>query len=307
MTKQLEIERETQRAVDGLQSCGIVVQKIARFLERFIPHPSVVRSEFDPVSTLGPAADFLDAALARLRTCLTPAELAEAEAQAAAAQAENGVAAEPTADEPLGLSLEDEGDMAAPEPGTNGTTVHGENGEAEPAAPQCVLRGVTPGMPIPTVMEFLAANTKTGVLRVNTDHEMFIVEVANGNVVHAVSDSNAPDERLGSILLMQGVIGAETLQELLAEQRDDETLGEQLAREELATREQLQDALEQQVCLLFRRLFVTKAATFSFYEGETTSPDVHIIMNVTQLLLESARTTDEVANTPQLAWDEWLK
>ena len=70
--------------------------------------------------------------------------------------------------------------------------------------------------------------------------------------------------------------------------------------ESLVSREDLMSALEEQVQELFRRLHKVDQGAFSFFEGESSNVEQRIRMNVTTLLLESARTKDEAERTPEV-------
>ena len=133
-----------------------------------------------------------------------------------------------------------------------------------------------------------------GTLRVVTTTETFTLEVADGHIAHAVSDNTPPKARLGSILLARGAITMRQLKEFLRNYSgSSKPMGEALEREELVSKQELQAALEQQVQCLFHRMFAQREATFWFYAGNPSHPEIHIRMNVIQLLLESARSSDE--------------
>jgi hypothetical protein len=80
---------------------------------------------------------------------------------------------------------------------------------------------------------------------------------------------------------------------MLARRDSASRLGAALESEELVSREELRAALEYQIQQLFHRLFCAKDATFTFGQQPDEDDDGRIRMNVTQLLLESARTLDE--------------
>ena len=131
-------------------------------------------------------------------------------------------------------------------------------------------------------------------MHIATDTETFTLEIAGGHITHAVSDHSPPEARLGSILLARGTITEDQLDRFLTSYSSSSVpMGEALEREELVSKQELQAALEQQVQGLFNRLFAEHEATFSFYLGNPNHPETHIRMNVIQLLLESARSSDE--------------
>ncbi len=89
-------------------------------------------------------------------------------------------------------------------------------------------------------------------------------------------------------------IGVEQLEEFYKRYtRRSITMDETLERESLVSREDLVSALEAQVQELFHRLYAAGSGTFDFYAGGSSNIEQRIRMNVTRLLLESARTKDE--------------
>ncbi len=172
----------------------------------------------------------------------------------------------------------------------------------------CTFHGSAPALPVATMLQFLSTQNKSGALQIATANENVTIGMVSGAVVHAVSDATPLDHRLGSLLLKRGALGAEELTDLLAQSYEDGIpLGQRIEDEELVERDDLRAALEQQVQLLFDRLFAEPEAEFAFYEGSEVRPDVQIDMDMTRLLLESARTVDDNRNAPVGAWEDWLK
>jgi len=150
------------------------------------------------------------------------------------------------------------------------------------------------GVSIPELVAFLSGLGKSGVLKVTTLNETFSVVLRKGELFHAFSDNTPSGLRLGEILVAQKAISDEALFKFLRRQSGDKgRLGEALEKEHLVSRDQLRYALEHQVQQMFHRLFTAQEAAFVFQEGEDAEPDSHVRMNVTHLLLESARQLDE--------------
>ncbi len=158
----------------------------------------------------------------------------------------------------------------------------------------CILRGSSTALSIPNLLELLSSHKKTGTLRINTERETFTLEIYDGDVVHACSDRAPKDQLLGSILVARNSISIEQLEQFFEQfTRPKGMLGDHLEREKLVSRADLQEALEHQVQMLFRRLFASERGSFFFHEGKRSSVEERIRMNITQLLLESARMHDE--------------
>jgi hypothetical protein len=190
--------------------------------------------------------------------------------------------------------------LPAPAPASGPRATPVRAGPAPP--PSCSLRGVSPALSIPMLLGLLSQQKVSGTLRVTAPHETFTLELSQGDVVHAVSDSPPSDQRLGRILVQQGAIRGDQLAQFLAKHGASPVrIGDSLQREELVRRDQLESALRLQVQCLFHRLFAVDKASFCFDEGRAAPPDVHIRESVLQLLLESARVRDEQERAPREA------
>ena len=157
------------------------------------------------------------------------------------------------------------------------------------------LTGSSECIPLPNLISFLQSQGKSGVLKVVTSDEVFTIEIECGELVHASSDNSPPQCRLGEVLVRQGFISERRLERFFEKYKGQKgQLGEALLREELVSSERLSEALQLQVQQLFHRLFDTENSYFYFVEGTAENRDLSIRMNVTKLLMESARIQDEV-------------
>ncbi len=141
-------------------------------------------------------------------------------------------------------------------------------------------------------MELLSSNRKSGTLRIIGDCETFTLEILEGDVVHASSDRSTQEQLLGSILVARDKIGVEQLDDFY--KRFTPGAGGPSDGESLVSTEDLKSALEAQVQELFNRVHAADTGAYSFFEGERSNVEQRIRMNVTRLLLESARTADEL-------------
>jgi len=154
------------------------------------------------------------------------------------------------------------------------------------------LSGSIVAISLSDVIGLLSMREKTGVLRVKGSGESIELFLEDGVLVHACSDHSPPGCRLGEILVAQRSLTAERLQEFLVAHRG-RRIGAALEEEALVTRDQLRQALETQVHRLFDRLIAVEDGSFSFHEGLPPELDRRIALNLTYLLLESARAHDE--------------
>lgn len=138
---------------------------------------------------------------------------------------------------------------------------------------------------------FLCAGEHTGILQVLTEQEDFTIEIEGGCVVHAFGDAAPPGERLGDILVEHGVLSVSALEELLAQQDDDERLGALVQRHGVGHTELLR-ALETQIERLFCRLFRSSPREFLFWQGPCLGAEDSMHLNANRLLLEAACAFD---------------
>ncbi len=307
MTQRQEIENGTRRTCEGLEACARLLRKLSPYLARLLIHAKAADAAMDPVAALTPGVLELDDLVRELSMHLgrqrdgsavvaTPAPAAAA-VSAADADAPDSTPSPPSASNGAATQI--------------GSLMHDLDDSAARGAIDdegCTLRGVSPNLPISTLLQFLSSEAKSGMLCVATADERFTVQLQRGHVIHAISDSTPLDERLGSLLLKRGVLGAEQLTDLLERSRAEGVhLGTMLEEEQIVAVEDLHSALEEQVQLLFRRLFAQRDAQFAFYEDIDSNPEIHVNLDMTTLLLESARSNDEGQKQPLGAWEDWLQ
>lgn len=160
-----------------------------------------------------------------------------------------------------------------------------------------VLTGSTSAVPMPDLLEFLAMLKKTGILWVKAAGETFTLQLEDGALVHASSSVSPIGSRLGDVLVKLGHVSEPRLTAFLRDfSRWSGKLGIALEKAGLVTSDQLVEGLEQQVRLLFQRLFALENASFSFTERKSSSAENRLRLDITHLLLESARVSDEARN-----------
>ncbi len=155
------------------------------------------------------------------------------------------------------------------------------------------LHGHTWAISIPDLLSFLQVQGKTGVLHVNIGTEVISLVISEGDLVNAYSDNSPPGLRLGEILVEQGKIDSAKLQAFLVDfSYGRERLGDALEAEGLISHDELEQALEFQVRLIFARLLCSEKAYFRFHVGavEHCRPQRY---NIMQLLLDACRIHDE--------------
>lgn len=166
--------------------------------------------------------------------------------------------------------------------------------EPRKSEPRYDLQGNAWTIPVTELVGFLSHSGKSGLLWVTSPAETFVLEFARGNLVHATSNAPPVAFRLGEILLSEGLLTPAELAEVIdyAKAADD-LLGSYLVRTGRMQHAQLQRALAIQVQQLFHRLMDAENALYRFQEGAQLLRSQSLEVNITQLLLESARIKDE--------------
>jgi hypothetical protein len=157
-----------------------------------------------------------------------------------------------------------------------------------------VVSGSAAVIPVSELLAFLSALRRTGMLWVETEREGFLVQTCEGAVVYAQGDNPPRDQLLGEILVADGALERARLEQAVAQAADGKVvLGAWLVRQGLVTQEQLTRALSTQVQMIFDRMFGALDARWQYEDGVAMVDSVDVRLNVIQLLLESARASDE--------------
>lgn len=156
------------------------------------------------------------------------------------------------------------------------------------------LRAAAGFVTTPDLIAFLSSSRQTGVLVVATVAENFVLEFQGGDIVHAHSDGAPVGERLGDILVAQGVVTRERLDAALASEPPIR-IGLRLWETGQVTHDQLLAGLAQQIRMQFARLFDQAPLQSTFWAGPPVRAQRKMRLPVTGLLLDSARVFDERA------------
>ncbi len=112
----------------------------------------------------------------------------------------------------------------------------------------------------------LAARNQVGILKLRTDRETFTLELERNEVAHMHTSAAAEGERLGDILVRQGVLS--TLQvDNIRKRNPRGRIGEVLLGGNFVSETQLFAALQTQIHLLVGRLCRAQVRNFSFWQG----------------------------------------
>ncbi len=158
------------------------------------------------------------------------------------------------------------------------------------------LEGTIKDFGLPDIFQLIGLQRKTGILTLNNEKETVTVAFENGMVVTADSDSKRLEDRLGNVLVKQGKISKERLEEVLSTQKQTlQRLGHILAANDFITGKDLKDALQVQVAQIVFKVFRWRDGNYSFAPAESVDYDREnfVPMSADFILMEGIRMVDE--------------
>jgi hypothetical protein len=165
---------------------------------------------------------------------------------------------------------------------------------AEPQERPVGLCGHTSCIAMPEVLGFLSQLRKSGTVWIWNDREQFRVQLVDGNVTFARSESPRQGSLLGEILVAQGAVDAARFEDFMQTERPAGPLGDALIQAGLVTPQALAAAVQYQAQRVFNRAYGLEDAYFR-YDASTGDNWAGIRLSVTHMLFESARSRDESA------------
>ncbi len=155
----------------------------------------------------------------------------------------------------------------------------------------CTLAGRIGSFGIADLFGALNMSQKTGVVVFRHGGLHKEVFFDRGEIVFA--NSNAPEQRLGVVLVKRGLVKQSELDELLA-RRDGVRLGAKLIQSGLLKAKDLYEAVRHQVEEILYSIFPLTEGTFAFYEGSFLDEDLsQFTLNTQNILMEGYRRLDE--------------
>ncbi|MBI3932412.1 MAG: DUF4388 domain-containing protein [Acidobacteria bacterium] len=158
------------------------------------------------------------------------------------------------------------------------------------------LEGTIKDFGLPDIFQLIGLQRKTGVLTLKSDKETVTVTFENGMVVMADSSAKRLEDRLGNVLVKQGKLTKERLDEALQTQKATlQRLGHILVTQNYITTKDLKDALQVQVSQIVFKVFRWREGEYHFaptdsvdYDRENFNP-----MSADFILMEGIRMVDE--------------
>jgi hypothetical protein len=148
----------------------------------------------------------------------------------------------------------------------------------------------------PDIFQLIGLQRKTGLLTLKSEKESVIVTFENGMVVMADSSSKRLEDRLGNVLVKQGKLPKERLDEALLTQRATlQRLGHILLTNNCITSKDLKEALQVQVAQIVFKVFRWRDGEYHFAPTEAVDydRDNFIPMSADFILMEGIRMLDE--------------
>jgi Domain of unknown function (DUF4388) len=158
------------------------------------------------------------------------------------------------------------------------------------------LEGTIKDFGLPDIFQLIGLQRKTGHLTLSNEKESVTVTFENGMVVMADSSSKRLEDRLGNVLVKQGKLGKERLEDALETQKQTlQRLGHILSTSSFITGKDLRDALQVQVSQIVFKVFRWRDGHYNFapadsvdYDRENFTP-----MSADFILMEGIRMVDE--------------
>jgi hypothetical protein len=160
------------------------------------------------------------------------------------------------------------------------------------------LEGTIRDFGLPDIFQLIGLQRKTGILTLTNDKDQESVTVTfeNGMVVMADSSARRLEDRLGNVLVKQGKVARERLEEALGLQKQTlQRLGHILASGSAITSKDLHDALQVQVSQIVFRVFRWRDGRYQFAPADSVDYDREnfVPMSTDYILMEGIRMVDE--------------
>ena len=158
------------------------------------------------------------------------------------------------------------------------------------------LEGTIKDFGLPDIFQLIGLQRKTGLLTLKHDKENVTVTFESGQVVMADSAAKRLEDRLGNVLVKQGKLSKEKLDEALQTQKATlQRLGHVLLANNAITGKDLKDALQVQVSQIVFKVFRWRDGDYHFEPTDTVDYDRENFtpMSADFILMEGIRMVDE--------------
>ena len=158
------------------------------------------------------------------------------------------------------------------------------------------LEGTIRDFGLPDIFQLIGLQRKTGILTLKNEKDQVTVAFENGMVVAADSSSKRLEDRLGNVLVKQGKLSKERLEEALTTQKATlQRLGHVLVTQNAITDKDLKEAITVQISQLVFKVFRWRDGEYHFAPTDTVDYDRENFapMSADFILMEGIRMVDE--------------
>src|SRR2546426_252086 len=158
------------------------------------------------------------------------------------------------------------------------------------------LEGTIKDFGLPDIFQLIGLQRKTGILTLNNEKDNVTVTFENGMVVMADQTSKRLEDRLGSVLVKQGKLSKERLDEALQTQKATlQRLGHVLVVQNYITAKDLKDAIQVQISQTVFKVFRWRDGEYHFAPADTVEwdRDTFSPLSADFILMEGIRMVDE--------------
>jgi hypothetical protein len=158
------------------------------------------------------------------------------------------------------------------------------------------LEGTIKDFGLPDIFQLIGLQRKTGVLTLKSERDTVTITFENGLVVMADSAAKRMEDRLGNVLVKQGALSKEKLDEALQTQRATlQRLGHILTTQNYISAEQLKEAIQSQISQIVFRVFRWRDGEYHFAQSDEVEYDAEFVspMSADFIIMEGVRMVDE--------------
>ena len=158
------------------------------------------------------------------------------------------------------------------------------------------LEGTIKDFGLPDIFQLIGLQRKTGILTLNNEKDNVTVTFEGGMVVMADQTSKRLEDRLGNVLVKQGKLSKERLDEALQTQKATlQRLGHVLVAQNYITAKDLKDAIQVQISQTVFKVFRWRDGEYHFAPADTVEWDRESFtpLSADFILMEGIRMVDE--------------
>jgi hypothetical protein len=146
-----------------------------------------------------------------------------------------------------------------------------------------------------SIFQLLSDDQKTGVLTAKNEQREIRIYIKDGEIIYATGSQK--QDRLGYFLQNKDIISAEQLHATLQQSKtENKALGKILIEQGAITSQKLQQVIHQQIEHLIFNLFLWDSGEFDYTDAALNLKGMVVAkINVVSLLLEAARRIDEIS------------